>query len=126
MWVVNPARAGLFGWLVRYYVFAAACITVALGYVGVRVYRAYDAALPDIADVEQYDALAPGVTRIYAVDGSVLAELAREHRAYAPIDEIPDRLIQAFLSVEDRRFFTHAGLDWRGLARATLANLRSG
>ncbi|MFZ6179841.1 penicillin-binding protein 1A [Nannocystis pusilla] len=126
MWVVNPARAGLFGWLVRYYVFAAACITVVLGYVGVRVYRAYDAALPDIADVEQYDALAPGVTRIYAVDGSVLAELAREHRAYAPIDEIPDRLIQAFLSVEDRRFFTHAGLDWRGLARATLANLRSG
>lgn len=126
MWVLNPARAGLFGWLLRYYVFAAACAAVALGYLGAKVYRAYDAALPDVAHVEQYDALAPGVTRIYAADGSVLAELAREHRAYAPIDEIPDRLIQAFLSVEDRRFFSHAGLDWRGLARATLANFRSG
>lgn len=126
LWVLNPARAGLLGWLLRYYAFAAACALVALGFAGQRVYRSYAAALPDITDVERYDSLAPGVTRIYAADGSVLAELAREHRAYAPIDRIPDRLIQAFLSVEDRRFFSHAGLDWRGLARAMLANVRSG
>lgn len=126
LWVLNPARAGLIGWLLRYLIFAAAAILVAAAYVGVRVYRDYAAALPDIAAVEQYDALAPGVTRIFAADGSVLAELAREHRAYAPIDAIPERLIQAFLATEDRRFFSHGGLDWRGLARATLANLRSG
>lgn len=126
LWVLNPARAGLLGWLLRYYAFAAACALVALGFAGQRVYRSYAAALPDITDVERYDSLAPGVTRIYAADGSVLAELAREHRAYAPIDRIPDRLVQAFLSVEDRRFFSHAGLDWRGLARAMLANVRSG
>lgn len=126
LWVLNPARAGLVGWLARYYAFAVLCAAVALGNLGQRIYRSYDAALPDITDVEHYNALAPGVTRIYAADGSVLAELAREHRAYAPIDAIPDRLIQAFLAVEDRRFFTHAGLDWRGLARAMVANLRSG
>lgn len=126
LWVLNPARAGLIGWLLRYYAFAAACVLVGLGFAGQRVYRSYAAALPDVTDVERYDALAPGVTRIFAADGSLLAELAREHRAYAPIDVIPDRLIQAFLSVEDRRFFSHAGLDWRGLARATLANFRSG
>lgn len=126
VWVVNPARAGLVGWLLRYYVFAAACLLVGLAYLGHRTYREYVAALPDLAEVERYDSLAPGVTRIYAADGSVLAELAREHRAYARIDEIPDPLIYAFLAAEDRRFFTHSGLDWRGLARATLANLRSG
>jgi len=124
--VLNPARAGLIGWLLRYYVFAIACLIVAAFYVGHRTYRGYVAELPDLTQVEQYDTIAPGVTRIYAADGSVLAELAREHRSYAAIDAVPDDLIHAFLSAEDRRFFGHRGLDWRGLGRAILANLRSG
>lgn len=126
VWVLNPARAGLLGWLLRYYVFAAACVVVTAVYVGHRVYRGYAAELPDLTQVEQYDTIAPGVTRIYAADGSVLAELAREHRSYAAIDAVPEHLIHAFLAAEDRRFFGHNGLDWRGLGRAVLANLRSG
>jgi penicillin-binding protein 1A len=124
--VLNPARAGLFGWLLRYYVFALACVIVAGVVVGHRAYRSYAAELPDLGQVEQYDSIAPGVTRIYAADGSVLAELAREHRSYAAIDAVPRDLIHAFLAAEDRRFFTHNGLDWRGLGRAIRANLRSG
>ena len=126
VWVLNPARAGLLGWLLRYYVFAVACLVVAVFYFGHRSYRGYVAELPDLTQVEQYDTIAPGVTRIYAADGSVLAELAREHRSYAAIDAVPDDLIHAFLAAEDRRFFAHRGLDWRGLGRAVLANLRSG
>ena len=126
VWVTNPARAGLLGWLLRYYVFAAACVIVTAVYVGHRTYRSYAAELPDLGQVEQYDTIAPGVTRIYAADGSVLAELAREHRSYAAIDAVPEHLIHAFLAAEDRRFFGHNGLDWRGLGRAVLANLRSG
>ena len=126
VWVLNPARAGLLGWLLRYYVFAAACVVVTAVYVGHRVYRGYAAELPDLTQVEQYDTIAPGVTRIYAADGSVLAELAREHRSYAAIDAVPEHLIHAFLAAEDRRFFGHNGLDWRGLGRAVVANLRSG
>lgn len=126
VWVVNQARAGLFGWLFRYYVFAGFAVAFAGATVGHGIYRNYAAELPDLTAVEQYDDLSPGVTRIYARDGSVLAELAREHRAYASLDEVPAQLINAFLAAEDRRFFTHAGLDWRGLARAIRANLRSG
>jgi len=126
VWVVNPARAGLFGWLFRYYVFAGLAVAFAGVTVGHTIYRGYAAELPDLTAVEQYDDLSPGVTRIYARDGSVLAELAREHRAYASLDEVPAPLINAFLAAEDRRFFSHAGLDWRGLARAIRANLRSG
>jgi penicillin-binding protein 1A len=110
----------------RYYAFAIACVLVAAVIVGHRTYRGYAAELPDLTQVEQYDTIAPGVTRIYAYDGSVLAELAREHRSYAAIDRIPEPLIQAFLATEDRRFYSHGGLDWRGLGRAVLANLRSG
>lgn len=126
VWVLNPARAGLIGWLLRYYVFAVACLIVTAVFVGHQTYRSYAAELPDLTQVEQYDSIAPGVTRIYAADGSVLAELAREHRSYAAIDAIPERLVHAFLAAEDRRFFGHNGLDWRGLGRAVLANLRSG
>ena len=114
------------GWLLRYYTFAIACLIVAAFYVGHRSYRGYAAELPDLSQVEQYDTLSAGVTRIYAADGSVLAELAREHRSYAAIDAIPTDLIHAFLAAEDRRFYGHGGLDWRGLGRAILANLRSG
>ncbi len=126
VWVLNPARAGLFGWLLRYYVFALACLLVVGVVVGHRAYRSYAAELPDLGQVEQYDTIAPGVTRIYAADGTVMAELAREHRSYAAIDAVPRDLIHAFLAAEDRRFFTHNGLDWRGLGRAIRANLRSG
>ncbi|MCA9684107.1 MAG: PBP1A family penicillin-binding protein, partial [Myxococcales bacterium] len=94
--------------------------------VGRSAYRYFAADLPRIDDVGDYRSLAPGVTRIYAEQGVMLAELAREHRAYAPLDEVPEPLIAAFLSAEDRRFFTHAGLDYRGLARALKANIQSG
>lgn len=126
VWVLNPARAGLFGWLLRYYAFAFACLVVAAVFVAHRVYRGYAAELPELGQVEQYDTIAPGVTRIHAADGSVIAELAREHRSYAALDDVPRDLIHAFLAAEDRRFFSHNGLDWRGLGRAIRANLRSG
>jgi penicillin-binding protein 1A len=126
VWVINPARAGLFGWLFRYYVFAGIGLLIAGAYAGHRFYRGYAAELPDLSAVEHYENLSPGVTRIYARDGSVLAELAREHRSYAAIDAIPEQLVNAFLAAEDRRFYSHAGLDYRGLGRAILANLRSG
>lgn len=126
LWVVNPARAGLIGWLLRYYAFGLLCVLVAVGFAGHRAYRHYAADLPDLAQIAAYETSAPGVTRIYAADGALLAELAREHRAYATIDDIPDALVHAFLAAEDRRFHEHAGLDWRGLARAMVANFRSG
>lgn len=126
VWVINPARAGLLGWLFRYVAFAILGLGWVALLVGVGAYRHFASDLPDVETIERYSALAPGVTRIYASDGSMLAEVAREHRAYAPYEEIPTPLIQAFLAAEDRRFFTHGGLDYRGLGRALLANLRSG
>ncbi|MCA9706888.1 MAG: transglycosylase domain-containing protein, partial [Myxococcales bacterium] len=97
-----------------------------VGLLGVATYRYFAADLPDVSTIERYASVAPGVTRIYADDGAMLVEVAREHRAYARYDEIPPALVRAFLAAEDRRFFEHGGLDYRGLGRAALANLRSG
>ena len=126
VWVLNPVRAGFFGWLFRYYGYAILILAVGVAVFGVKVYRDYVAELPPLTELERYETSAPGVTRIYASDGTLLAELAREYSSYTRIEDIPEPLIQAFLAAEDRRFFVHDGLDYRGLARAVLANLRSG
>ncbi|MCB9567708.1 MAG: PBP1A family penicillin-binding protein [Myxococcales bacterium] len=110
----------------RYYAFGALILGFLAVVAGHQLFRTYAAGLPDLTQIEAYETSAPGVTRIYAGDGSLLAELAREHRSYAGIDDIPEDLIHAFMAAEDRRFYEHGGLDWRGLARATLANIRSG
>ena len=126
LWVLNPRRAGLLGWLFRYLAFTFLALLVLVGAGGVLLYRHFAATLPPLDAVAAYREHAPGVTRILAADGTLLAELAREHRSYASLHEIPEPLIQAFVATEDRRFYEHGGLDYRGLARALVANLRSG
>ena len=126
VWVTNPARAGLLGWLFRYVAFALLGLAWLVVIGGVATYRYFASDLPDVGSIERYASLAPGVTRIHASDGAMLVEVAREHRSYARYEEIPQPLVQAFLAAEDRRFFEHGGLDVRGLGRALLANLRSG
>jgi penicillin-binding protein 1A len=124
--VTNPKRAGLLGWLFRYLVLTSLLPGLVLVWVGREAYLYFAAELPDLEQVSAYRDLAPGVTRIHAADGTLLAELAREHRAYARLDDIPPALIAAFLSAEDRRFHEHGGVDFRGLARAMRANIQSG
>jgi penicillin-binding protein 1A len=126
VWIVNAQRPGLLGWLARYYAFAAVVGLPVVLCTGVATLRYFADRVPEVAKVASFRDDAAGITRIYAAHGEVLSELAREHRAYAPFREIPDRLALAFLAAEDRRFFEHDGLDFRGLARAMVANYRQG
>jgi penicillin-binding protein 1A len=59
-------------------------------------------------------------------DGTPLAELASERREILTFDRFPPQLVHAFLAAEDRRFYEHQGLDYRGIVRALTANLRAG
>jgi penicillin-binding protein 1A len=72
--------------------------------------------LPDYESLASYEP--PVMTRIHAHDGSLIAEYARERRIFVPINTIPKRVIAAFLSAEDSRFYEHGGLDIQGIARA--------
>jgi membrane peptidoglycan carboxypeptidase len=58
--------------------------------------------------------------------GEVLAVLRREHREPVPLTAIPDHLVHAVLTAEDRRFFDHSGVDARAVARAFLRNTATG
>ena len=61
-------------------------------------------------------------SKLYAVDGRFVAELGLERRTLVKIDEIPKIVQDAFVTTEDKRFFSHAGIDWY---RATGVILRS-
>ncbi|WP_290545725.1 penicillin-binding protein 1A [Aestuariivirga sp.] len=74
--------------------------------------------LPDYTQLANY--APPVMTRIYAADGSMLAEYAEERRLFVPVSQMPKPLIDAFTSAEDKTFFTHGGLDWMGIASAAL------
>jgi len=126
LWVVNRSQAGLFRYLLRFTAYFGFVVLLIAAGLGLAIYRHFASGLPPIQNITDYSDRAPGVTRIYARGGAMLAELAREHRAYARYDEVPQDLVHAVLAAEDRRFFEHGGLDHRGLARAALANYRAG
>jgi 1A family penicillin-binding protein len=65
-------------------------------------------------------------TRIYSADGKLLARLYLENRTVVPISKIATDLVDAVVSIEDERFYTHRGVDPVGLARAVVANLTEG
>ncbi len=92
-------------------------VSVAVGYV---VWHASQ-DLPDYGVLRQYEP--PVMTRVHAADGSLIAEYARERRLYIPINAIPDSVIQAFLSAEDKNFYKHGGIDLEGVARAVIVNI---
>jgi penicillin-binding protein 1A len=93
---------------------------VFLGLAGAMVYIIYDVSkdLPDYKQLASYEP--PVMTRIHAGDGSLLAEYADERRLFVPINSVPKRLIQAYISAEDKTFYQHGGLDWRGIGAAGL------
>jgi penicillin-binding protein 1A len=79
--------------------------------------------LPDYSALKEYE---PKVaTRVHAGDGRLLAEFATERRIFVPIDAIPQRLVNAFLSAEDKNFYEHDGVDIGGNVRAMLTNLKN-
>ncbi len=79
------------------------------------------------ANLPDYRALAewqPALTsRLYASDGSALAEFAREKRLFQPIGSVPLRVRGAFLSAEDKNFYQHGGIDLESIARALMSNI---
>lgn len=67
----------------------------------------------------------PTISRIYSVEGQIIDEFARERRLFTPAEEIPDLIKRAFISAEDKNFYTHQGYDLRGIAAAAVEAVQS-
>jgi penicillin-binding protein 1A len=124
--VTNPSDGGFFYWLLRFYAFGFCCVVGLALLAGIGVYFHFAGSLPPIPDVATYHEVAATTTVMRGWDGTPLAELATERREILPFDRFPPQLVHAFLAAEDRRFYEHQGIDYRGIARALGANLRAG
>ncbi len=91
---------------------------ITLGLSAAALYVIWDVSkdLPDYKQLASWEP--PVMTRMHAADGSLLAEYATERRLFVPINLIPKRVVNAYVSAEDKNFYTHGGLDWRGIAKA--------
>lgn len=94
---------------------------VGLLLVGVALAVAYP-NLPSIDSLTDYRPKLP--LRVFTADGVQIGEFGEERRQFTPIDRIPAVMKQAVLAAEDARFYDHPGVDFKGLARAALENLR--
>jgi penicillin-binding protein 1A len=97
-----------------------------LGLVGIIVgvlwvFWTYGQELPDYSQLARYEP--PVATRIHAGNGALLAEFATQKRVFVPTKAIPPMLIEAFLSAEDKSFYSHVGVDPVALARAVATNI---
>jgi len=97
----------------------------------VAVSRAFSVSCPDdvpcvtLGELRRGAPL-PEALRIYDRNGDLRAEVAGPLRRVVPRERIPDLLADAFVAVEDRRFWDHGGVDARGVLRAAVRNVRDG
>jgi penicillin-binding protein 1A len=115
-------------WFARLGVFAAwalggllAALLGVLLLVAVALVMAYP-NLPDISSLTDYRPKLP--LRVYSADEVLLGEFGEERRSFVPIAQIPQVMREAVIAAEDARFYQHGGLDYKGMARAALENLR--
>ncbi len=104
---------------------------VALGFLGVLAaggavvfaFYHFGKDLPDHRMLVDYEP--PVATRVYAGDGSLMAEFAVENRVFVPIEAMPEIVLSAFLAAEDQNFYEHRGIDPVGIVRAAITNLQA-
>jgi penicillin-binding protein 1A len=87
-------------------------------------YYGRDKSLPDLNSLADYHP--KEVTIVYDASGGRVGDLFEERRTYVPYDQVPQILIDAFVVTEDARFWTHGGIDYRGMARAFFTNVKAG
>ncbi|MEL6464429.1 MAG: PBP1A family penicillin-binding protein [Pseudomonadota bacterium] len=87
------------------------------------VFWMYGRDLPSHESLAQYQP--PTISRIYSGEGQIIDEFAQERRLFAPAETIPDLVKQAFISAEDKNFYTHEGYDLRGIGAAAYDAVRT-
>lgn len=102
--------------------FAATLAVVAL--LGVSGYVFYlMAKLPKVDRLTDYKP--PIVSQVFGDDGTLVGEFYLERRIVVPVNKMPRKLIQAFVSAEDSNFYSHKGIDYFGIMRAAFKNVMS-
>tara|TARA_Y100001970_G_scaffold286086_1_gene407395 strand:+ start:2878 stop:5214 length:2337 start_codon:yes stop_codon:yes gene_type:complete len=79
--------------------------------------------IPDYKFLKSYKP--PVSSKVYSGNGDLVADFSKEKRIFVPFSSIPQNVINAFLSAEDKNFFSHPGVDAKGVLRATINNIKN-
>ena len=79
--------------------------------------------IPDYKFLKNYKP--PVSSKVYSGDGDLVADFSKEKRIFVPFNSIPKNVIEAFLSAEDKNFFSHPGVDAKGVLRAIVKNIQN-
>jgi penicillin-binding protein 1A len=82
---------------------------------------AFSNNLPDYKFLKNYK---PSVSsKVYSGNGDLVSDFSTEKRIFVPYNAIPTRVIKSFISAEDKNFFSHPGVDAKGVMRAVINNI---
>ncbi len=107
----------------RWWILSGLAIVVLIGAVVGWLFWSAQKDLPDEAALANYATALPSTVR--DIDGNIILTFTRERRVYLPYDEIPKKLVEAYISAEDKTFFEHGGLDYIGIVNAMVTNFES-
>ena len=88
---------------------------------GLWILHTLDKGLPDVNDLSAFNR--DGTLTIKAADNTILLQSGPATRDKLKLKEIPDLLVKAFISIEDRRFYEHRGVDYQGIVRSIVSNV---
>jgi penicillin-binding protein 1A len=108
-----------FGAIFTFVTMALLVVALAVG----AVFWMYGRDLPSHESLAQYTP--PTISRVYSGEGLIIDEFAEERRIFTPIEDIPDLVKAAFISAEDKNFYSHRGYDTRGMAAAAIEAVQS-
>ena len=92
-----------------------------LGVLILSILWSFSNKIPDYKFLKNYKP--PVSSKVYSGDGTLVANFSREKRIFVPYETIPLNVINSFLSAEDKNFFTHPGVDAKGVLRAIIKNI---
>src|SRR5688572_8657882 len=111
----------VFPWFIKIFVVLAGVVVATLAMAWLAITSAtvvFSPFLPDATELQQIQLNVP--LRVFTRDGIMIGEYGSERRAPLAYENVPEKLVQAFLAAEDDRFFEHPGFDIRGLIRAAV------
>ena len=92
-----------------------------LGILVISILWTYSNNIPDYKFLKNYKP--PVSSKVYSGNGKLVADFSKEKRIFVPYNSIPKNVIYAFLSAEDKNFYSHPGVDAKGVLRAIINNI---
>ena len=97
------------------------CLVLLTGILVLGILWTYSNNIPDYKFLKNYKP--PVSSKVYSGNGELVADFSKEKRIFVPYNSIPKNVIYAFLSAEDKNFFSHPGVDAKGVLRAVINNV---